>query len=62
MKIHLALSTDNAAFEDAGAGTELARILRKIAGQLEDWPGDSEFTIGLHDANGNKVGTILAEH
>lgn len=52
------ISTDNAAFED-NAGFEVARILRKLADRVEDWPGANDFSIGLLDANGNKVGKAL---
>jgi hypothetical protein len=55
MTIKIVLSTDNSAFEH-GAGREVARILRKLAETVEDWPGKSEFSIGLLDFNGNKVG------
>jgi len=51
----LAIETENAAFEDAGS--EVARILRKLADKVQAWPGANHFTIGLRDLNGNKVGT-----
>lgn len=46
-------STDNAAFDDAPA-SEVARILRKIARQVEQ--GDPLGGGPVHDANGNRVG------
>lgn len=62
MKLTLEIDSDNAAFQDGNAGSETARILRKVAAQLEDWPGANEFTIGLRDVNGNKCGSVSAEH
>lgn len=59
--IEIMLETGNAAFEDAGAGREVARILRKLADQIEDWPGASAFKIGLRDVNGNRVGWCEAQ-
>jgi hypothetical protein len=59
MRVHITIHTDNAVFEGA-AGQEVACILRKIADQITDWPGANEFTIGLRDANGNKVGECTA--
>lgn len=61
MRIKLELDTSNSAFfEGGGAGVEVARILRGLADQLEDWPGVNTFTLGLRDVNGNKVGTAEA--
>jgi hypothetical protein len=59
MNITITINTDNAAFENM-AGIEVARILRKLADMIEDWPGANEFTYGCRDANGNKVGSIIA--
>lgn len=58
MKAVMTLSLDNAAFEDCGAGRELARILRKLAGQVESWPGVNTFSLSAMDFNGNKIGTF----
>jgi hypothetical protein len=58
MQITIQLRTDNAAFEGEGAGREVARIFRKLADKIEDWPGKNEFSLGLYDINGNKVGTV----
>jgi hypothetical protein len=52
----IVIETDNAAFADSTAGREVARILRKLADQVEDWPGVNTFSIGLRDLNGNTVG------
>lgn len=49
------IKTDNAAFGEGGEGHELARILRKLASDLEAY-GASEETIMDH--NGNRVGTV----
>lgn len=59
MTVKLTIKTDNAAFEDQ-SGMEVARILREAAGKVENWPGYSEFAIGLRDFNGNKVGEMEA--
>ena len=60
MKVTIEISTDNAAFEDH-AGTELSRILRKLADKVDVWNGANEFKLGLLDINGNKVGTARVE-
>ena len=62
MRFKLEISTDNAAFQganeddhsEAPTALELARILRNLAGAMED-----ECEVGhrtLHDINGNRVG------
>lgn len=56
MQVTLNIRTDNAAFEDAGAGHEVARILRKLADKIEQWPGANEWHLALLDINGNRVG------
>jgi len=61
MTVTLTISTDNAAFENQ-AGNEVARILHVVATKLHAWEGANEFTIGLHDINGNKVGKVEARH
>lgn len=60
MKLTIEISTDNAAFEEAGAGLEVGRILGKLADKLRDWPGASEFSMSLRDTNGNTVGQCVA--
>ena len=50
----LTIRTDNAAFEN-GAATETARILRKIAKQIED----GELEGNARDFNGNTVGSYV---
>ena len=55
MQLMLTMDMDNAAFGDAPA-TEAARILRKLARQIQQADdNDGEFV--LMDVNGNKVGT-----
>lgn len=58
MRFHLELDCDNAAFRDAdggldgAAGAEVARLLQKAAGQV-----DEGYLAGsLIDINGTKVG------
>ena len=51
----LRIKTDNEAFQ-GDAGTEIARILRRLAGDLDGrdiLPGE---TFTLRDINGNRVG------
>lgn len=51
----LTIETDNAAFDDAPA-SEIARILRQLANDMEqDGAPPSRF---LFDANGNRVGVV----
>lgn len=57
------IETDNAAFEDAGVETEIARILRGLANDVEqnhpDWtrrPHTPRLWEVLRDRNGNAVG------
>ena len=52
----LKISTDNEAFTN-DAGLEIARILRNLADKVESWPGANDFSIGLRDFNGNKIGS-----
>lgn len=56
----LTIDTDNAAFED-GAGDEIARICRDVAGRVEGL-ANTDFRGGVSDFNGNTVGRFqLAE-
>lgn len=51
------IETDNDAFADGKAGAELARILRKLADELET---TEQIETGLTcDVNGNTVGWYL---
>lgn len=56
MKFTLTIECDNAAFEDS-RNDEIARILRAAARRLEQ----GGIGTSLHDANGNKVGTMQLE-
>jgi hypothetical protein len=60
MGLKINIETDNAAFED-NAGIECARILRKVAQKIEDWSGANDFSLGLLDINGNRVGEAIGE-
>ena len=51
---NLTIKTDNAAFQEGQPADEVARILREIAGKLEE--GDSNGP--AFDSNGNTVGTF----
>lgn len=66
MKATIEIKMDNAAFHDDdpttdptdAAGRELARMLRELAGRVDDTiltPGDDHI---LYDVNGNRVGTF----
>ena len=62
MKFKVEIDTDNSAFADMEGG-EIARILRGIAGTVEETSGESfaDYAVSLFDVNGNKVGFALAE-
>ena len=60
MQIIIDIDTGSAAFDDLNAGTEVARILRKLAGQVENWSGLNGCELGVLDANGNRVGMLRA--
>ena len=55
MDITIYMETDNAAFQDEGDATEVARILRKLADRIESG-GLGDFA--LKDINGNTVGSM----
>lgn len=58
MKLSVNLLCDNAAFED-DCGAEIARILRKLAGDVEGmvrYDAKGVYSGGLRDSNGNTVG------
>jgi hypothetical protein len=53
------LSTDGAAFDTESGGdrnTEVARILRELADELENAAPEGAFFKRLRDFNGNRVG------
>ena len=58
MRYILEINVDNAAFEKNNLGLEVARILRKASGDLEDvgWINASKDMGSLRDINGNRVG------
>ena len=61
MKLKLTIRMDNAAFEN-NEGPEVARILRRLAGEYEErnrllgYPGAPRECTILKDVNGNTVG------
>ena len=55
MKAKIEINLDNDAFQPS-AGPELARILRNLAQDLDDYP--DAFGIGVMDVNGNTVGNF----
>lgn len=52
----LTIRTENDAFSPPDAGPELARILRRLAGQLDALPLDGTTGGRVLDVNGNVVG------
>ncbi len=65
--IHIKISTDGAAFTDAEGirstffkNMEVARILKKLADQIEQNPDTDWNSISLFDENGNFVGNYDA--
>lgn len=54
----LTIETDNAAFEEAGTTSEVARILRRLAEELESpyLHGAASAGDPVRDINGNTVG------
>lgn len=58
MKIKIEITCDNAAFDDQ-PGLEVARLLRKLADGIEQYPDADDFldvSTRLLDINGNHVG------
>jgi hypothetical protein len=55
-RITIKIETDNAAFDNYGE--EVARILRRLADDIEDdgTRRQRQYTHNLYDINGNKVG------
>lgn len=54
MAFILWLDTSNSAFDDPTA--EIARILREVAAEIEEFATDDHFSLDLRDMNGNTVG------
>lgn len=51
---HVAIITENAAFQDGATGREIARILRSFADAFETrCDGSERFIVRAQDANGN---------
>ena len=57
MDIKITINTDNEAFSNCPGG-EIARILRRLAREIEDWRGKQDIGCNLRDINGNKVGKL----
>lgn len=58
MTIQITINMDNAAFDDGNeGGTELARILHRLATRAETDGGNCDG-VNLYDANGNRVGHV----
>lgn len=56
-RLTVKIDTDNAAFDGAEMGAELARILRWLADCIEDVGKPAQrHGYTLHDVNGNEVG------
>ena len=58
MKFKLTITMDNAAFEDANNGYEVARILRELANRIEGMELTRGDSLSLRDSNGNTVGSV----
>ncbi len=57
MKATITIEMDNAAFEDTN-GIDLARILKRLANQIDDYSLTSADNLTLRDSNGNRVGSF----
>lgn len=57
IQFRLQIACDNAAFEDEGTATELARILRDVARRIESGEDCGSF-VNVRDINGNVVGSF----
>ncbi len=61
MKAVLEIDMENDVFQDGGNGTELARILRKLADMVDGSVQVVGNYYGCHDLNGNNVGRMTIE-
>lgn len=64
MKITITIETDNDAFNEAWAGNEAARILKKLGDNLEGYRSEELYAfdeLSLRDFNGNTCGTVKVE-
>ncbi len=57
LKFRLEINCDNDAFQAGAVDSEVARILRSLAEQIEHGTGDDSYWIV--DANGNSVGRAV---
>jgi hypothetical protein len=59
MKATIRIDMNNAAFDpEEGETVELARILRNLAGRLDEEMADYFDVYPLYDTNGNQVGSL----
>lgn len=56
--ITITIDTDNAAFADDECGSEVARILLRLAAAITEHGLDDMAGLSLRDINGNKVGAM----
>lgn len=58
MEARIVVNMDNAAFEEPGGATELGRILRRLADEVEQDGAGAMERHTLRDFNGNRVGWL----
>lgn len=61
MKFILRIDLKGAAFDDGAAPSEVVRILREAAEQIEGWQDLPGYFQNLRDVNGNTVGQYAAK-
>ncbi len=61
MRAVLEIDMTNDAFAVREIGTELARILRGLAGRVDGSVQEDGNYYGCHDLNGNNVGRLVIE-
>ncbi len=62
MQLNITINLDGHAFDGAGCGAEVARILHKVAGRvLNDTSLTPDSEIRLTDINGNVCGSCEVE-
>ena len=61
MKFIIRIGMENAAFSEGNEGTELARILRKLADRIESAGEAPRCFENIRDVNGNTVGQYAAK-
>lgn len=63
MKLKIEITMDNAAFAEGCNGDEAARILRRLAGEIQNLVLEpNPLLTHLRDINGNKVGKASVTH